>query len=275
LDSDRARPRELLLMTTTAESAVADYRKMLSAIINDVMADMGALNLPEKHMVPGAVYMTIVQSTLECTDLLSKPTITAAGVVRSIFESFADLRALCKERSYGRRMLATFYEQKVKLMKDMVANPSNQYHSSLAEHIDPAKGLQEAQALLDAQKQAGFHQLSNAARLISAGLDNELKSIYWQLCLESHNNIAAIENRHIEDWPDGKHQLCVVKDNRPGELLKLYDTLVTVLIESTLSMHTLAESERVPNWQKWQAILGTFRTKYLQEMAQAKAAQSA
>jgi hypothetical protein len=52
--------------------------------------------------------MTIVQSAHECAGLLAQPTITAPGVARGIFESFADLRALNKGPSYARRLLATF-----------------------------------------------------------------------------------------------------------------------------------------------------------------------
>jgi hypothetical protein len=37
----------------------------------------------------------------------------------------------------------------------MIASPANQYHSSLAEHLDPTQELKEAQALLDEQKKAG------------------------------------------------------------------------------------------------------------------------
>ena len=73
--------------------------------------------------------------------------------------------------------------------------------------------------MLDAEKRAGFHSLSNYDRLDCAGMSNEYRSLYWQLCLESHNNIATVEARHIVER-NGGHEFILSKGNSPGTMMK-------------------------------------------------------
>jgi hypothetical protein len=160
-------------------------------------------------------------------------TVTIGGTVRSILESYADLCALAKDPLYARRMLATLYKERLKLFQDMISRPANQYHASLAQQIDPAAELAEATRQLAKEKADGYEPLSNFDRLEVAGLSNEYRSLYWQLCLESHNNIATIEQRHI-DVSKGDAVLVLERDNPPSTMLKYYDSLVSMLIEASL-----------------------------------------
>lgn len=242
-------------MTT---QVITDYREMLDDVLADAERSFSHVAFHKPQLVAAAVYMTIIQSSIELATLMKQPTVTAGGVLRSIFESYADLCALITDLRYSRRMLATFYEQQVRLYQDMKNNPANPYHADLAAKLDPVAGHAKATQLLDEQVTAGFKPLTNFDRLKVAGFEYEYRSLYWQLCLESHNNISAIEARHIEQTPAGI-SLEFRKENRPGELLKYYDSLVSVVIDATHRIHQFTGSPVVGDWQAWRDRLTAFR----------------
>lgn len=182
--------------------------------------------------------------------------------MRSILESFSDLLALAQNPLYARRMLATLYEQRCRYFEDMLRHPTNQYHANLARQIDPTAELAEASRLLDVEEGAGFRPLTNYDRLNAAGLSNEYRSLYWQLCMEGHNNIATIEGRHI-DTSTGGITLVLERDNPPGTMLKYYDSLVSMLIEASLLLHSKANPQRAPRWLEWQTELRTYRSAHI------------
>ena len=226
------------------EHVVAHYKPMLDAVMADAKADLQHLKIDKQAFVLASVYLTILHSCVEAAMLLRESTITVGAVIRSVVESFADLSALAKNAKYARRMLATLYEQRCRLFQDMLSNPANQYHASLAQQLNPSSELAEATRLLDVEKRAGFHPLSNYDRLDCAGMSNEYRSLYWQLCLESHNNIATVEARHIVET-NGSYGLVLAKANPPGTLLKYYDSLISILIEASLLTHSTVNSSAV------------------------------
>jgi hypothetical protein len=243
-------------MTSTA--LIAAYRQLLGQVLVDAEQDVTHLGVHVDDTAIVAVYFTIVQSARECALLLQQPTITVGGVMRGILESYADLCALITIPHYDSRMLATFYEQRCKLYHDMLRDPSNPYHADLARQHDAQGNLDVCRRLLDEQTECGHMPLSNYDRLEQGGLKNEYRSLYWQLCLESHNSIAAVEARHVEKTAAGI-DLHLRRDNRPGELLKYFDSLTSIIIDASIRTHELARSPLSPRWQAWRDRLTKFR----------------
>jgi hypothetical protein len=241
---------------------ISRYQEMLQEILRDAEQDFDHLTFSAESGVLGAVYLTIMQSAAECAGLLNRPTITVGSVLRGILESFADLCALVQAPSYVRRMLATFYDQKRVLYTDMLRDPANPFHADLAQRCDPAAELAHVTRLLELQKADGFMPYSNFERLVCGDLKHEYRSLYWQLCLESHNSISAIEARHVEQTADGV-SLGLFKGNGPGELLKYYDSLTSMIIEASLRVHSFVGSQQVAHWQGWQTQLKQWRAQFI------------
>jgi hypothetical protein len=235
---------------------------MLSEVLRDAFEDVECLTFTPERGVLAGVYFTIVHSGAECAGLLAQPTITAGGVLRGILESFADLCALVQSPDYVRRMLATFYDQRRALFADMLRDPTNPFHADLARRCDPVAELADVTRLLDIQRTAGFPPYTNFERLTSGDLRHEYRSLYWQLCLESHNSISAIEARHVEQTDEGV-SLSLFNGNRPGELLKYYDSLTSIIIEASLKVHSLVSSQQVARWEAWQIALRRWRGEFL------------
>jgi hypothetical protein len=242
---------------------IDEYRRLLGLILADAEHDHLQLGGGgEQNAPPIAVYLTILQSANEAALLLQQPTITTGGILRGILESYADLCALVIAPDYAARMLATFYEEKCKLYRDMLRDPTNIYHADVAQHHDPQVNLDECQKLIDNLKAKGHQPLKNFQRMEAAGLQQEYRSIYWQLCLESHNNISAIEARHVEKIGNIIH-FDLRRPNQPGELLKYFDTLTSIVIDSTKKIHELTRSPAVARWLTWGDRLVAFRQSHL------------
>jgi hypothetical protein len=237
-----------------------DYRASLDGVIADARSGLKILKASTKTFALVAVYLTIMKSTIEAAEALRTGTsVTIGGTVRSILESYADLCSLAKDPLYARRMLATLYKERCRLFEDMVNHPTNQYHASLAQQLDPAVELAAATQQLANEKADGFEPLDNYQRLDVAGLSNEYRSLYWQLCMESHNNIATIEQRHI-DASNGDAVLVLERPTPPGTMMKYYDSLVSMLIEASILVHTQAKSPQVARWVHLQGSLRAYRT---------------
>lgn len=242
----------------TTATIITSYRQLLGEVLADAEQDVTHLGVSVDDTATVAVYFTIVQSACECSLLLQQPTITVGGVMRSVFESYADLCAMITVPNYDFRMLATFYDQKCKLYRDMLRDPLNPYHADLAKQHDAQGNLDVCLRLLDEQTACGHKPLSNYERLEQAGLKNEYRSLYWQLCLESHNSISAVEARHVEKTATGI-DLHLRRDNRPSELLKYFDSLTSIVIDASVRIHELAHSSQLARWQAWRDRLTKFR----------------
>lgn len=245
--------------TFDPEPLLPDYRASLDGVIADAKADLRLLKASKRTFTLAGVYLTILKSTIEAADIMRTGTsVTIGGTVRSILESYADLCALAKDPLFARRMLATLYKERCRLFQDMVNRPTNQYHASLAQQIDPVAELAAATLQLANEKADGFEPLDNYQRLDAAGLSNEYRSLYWQLCMESHNNIATIEQRHI-DTSNGNAVLVLERTTSPGTMLKYYDSLISMLIEASILVHTQAKSPQVARWVQLQGRLRAYR----------------
>jgi hypothetical protein len=257
---------------TEPAEIIARYRQMLSQVLRDAVEDIECLTFTPERGILAGVYFTIVHSGGECAALLAQPTITVGGVMRGILESFADLCALVQSPDYVRRMLATFYDRRRALFADMLRDPTNPFHADLARRCDPVAELADVTRLLDIQRSAGFRPYTNFERLTFGDLRHEYRSLYWQLCLESHNSISAIEARHVEQTDEGV-SLNLFNGNRPGELLKYYDSLLSIIIEASLKVHSLVASTQDARWQVWQTELRGWRGEFLPALEAAQQAE--
>jgi hypothetical protein len=74
-------------------------------------------------------------------------------------------------------------------------------------------------------------------------IHNVYESLYWSLSIDAHNNISALRDRHFGE-KDGRRQIMVFKDNRPGQLAMYYDALLTIVIDCAGRLHTFLKSPR-------------------------------
>jgi hypothetical protein len=178
-----------------------------------------------------------------------------------MLESFGDLCAVVKDPKYPERMLATFYAAKVRHLSNMIAFPHNVYHADLTKNarFDPSAELQQVKAELRAITDRQQLPLSNKDRLIAGGLQEEHQSLYWQLSLDSHYSIQALEERHIEQEGDGSFGIVLCKENSKADLARYYDAIIGVLLDAGIKVHRFMGTPVVSRFEQLHEKLRVFR----------------
>jgi hypothetical protein len=231
------------------DSVLGRQHAALRKAIDDCLADMPTAPIDTadtQQLIASCIFATILQTAAECMDLLEKSaSVTCVGgMIRGALESYADLCALIKDEHYALCMTATFFKERKRLAKNMRASKgSNPHHESLAKTIDAAKEFDEMTARLAEMRGMGIKPLRNNERFAAAGLENVFESLYFSLSLDAHNNITALQDRHFGE-KDGRLQIMVFKDNRPGQLAMYYDTLLTIIIDCAARLHMFLKSDR-------------------------------
>jgi hypothetical protein len=246
------------------DSVLGRQHASLKKAIDDCMADMPTTPLDTadtQQLIASCIFATILQTATECMDLMEKSaSVTCVGgMIRGALESYADLCALIKDEHYALCMTATFFKERKRLAKNMRASKgSNPHHESLTKKIDADKEFAEMTARLAEMRGMGIKPLRHDERFAAAGLEHVYESLYWSLSIDAHNNISALQDRHFGE-KDGRLQIMVFKDNRPGQLAMYYDALMTIVIDCASRLHAFLKSPRARFYARQGLALAKFK----------------
>jgi hypothetical protein len=161
---------------------IEEIRHTETALLAESIGDVRQLVFEKddaQHLAAVTLYATILQGCHECLVLLREPSVTAVGgMLRSILESYADLRATIKDPQYVKRLVATFYREKLRLLGSMRRDPNNEFHADLAQHIDAEREAPKVRAELVA---INAQPLENYERF-AAGDQQELTGFFTGNC---------------------------------------------------------------------------------------------
>jgi phage host-nuclease inhibitor protein Gam len=245
-----------------SQQHIEQYRQLVKDALGSSQSDLAYIRFKKEdpqHLAVAVIYATIIESGVECALLFQRSVATSGpAVLRSILESYADLCATIKDGTYVERMIVTFLHEKRRLLTDMLQSPGNPFHADLARSIDVRKELDVLNSDIKAYAERNKHRLSQRARLECAELPELIGSVYWQLCLESHNNISSLEARHIvENGED--FGLVIFAEKRAGKLALYLDTLLAIVLDSAVRVHEFFESKVSAKYDTKVAALQTFR----------------
>lgn len=227
-----------------AARCIQQYREHLGRILDCTQRILPTVRFDKRrsqHVAAMCLYATILQSIGECYRLMDRPTVTVPGIMRSVLESYADLSAVIANPDYPKKMLATLYEEQRKHLQDVIKEPENPFHAQLAAKIDPTEELSKVTSSLDHLRQEGHAPLRIKDRLDAAGLANIYRTVYWELCLHDHNNLAVLESRHIRRTGATQFEIDVFAENSLHQLGTSYDTLTGMLADSSRRLYRLLE----------------------------------
>jgi hypothetical protein len=166
---------------------------------------------PELYAV--TLHASIVQLCGGCLALAK--TEHTAGIpvlLRSMFEALVDLDNLVSVQSYHERMDAANLTQFLKPMKGSATNP---LLAGLERRHDIAAAVAQLQAELDGllARKRGPQDLRQ--RCIAVGREHEYTSLYALLCLDAHNNVTALIDRHVSEGASQRLQVDAFGDTNP------------------------------------------------------------
>lgn len=235
-------------------------------LIDAAISDAAAFRFDKTHpqqLASVCVYCTLLELARSTPTLLANEDVTAIPVVlRSIFEAYADLRATLGDPEYYKRMYSTLLEERLRFLRNVERSRSNPFLVSIAGQLDIAAEQASLQQELSDYKNGGHSPLTTAARFKAANLEHEYESMYWLLCLEGHNNMSALDDRHIGKSGDD-FEVLMFKEPQPDDMVRLLDSLAAVVIDSTARMHKFLKTGVEGKYQSFSTRLTKIRANYL------------
>jgi len=164
--------------------------------------------------------------------------ISSATLLRSLYEAYVDFINLIKDENYLKYMYVKALDGKRKMVKRALSSKSRLFKEFHSQTDLCKKRIKELENL----KPEGYKPLTIRDRFKSAGHEAEYDSIYALLCTETHNDLVALESRHLQ--ADDKCD-CTVNFLKPldSEKALTYVHLFTdIIMNSSLEVHHFLKS---------------------------------
>jgi hypothetical protein len=159
-------------------------------------------------------------------------------IARTTLETYVEFKNLREKREYGNHLEASYYDQWLKIYNS--AKGGNPYLAAIAAHETLEGTMTDSKAQLEKLNKKGFKPLNIFQRFERAGMEDEYRSIYNFLSNESHSNIRALIDRHIEIIDNTKEFHIVFYREREIEECNHYLTMAAgFMIESASFLHDL------------------------------------
>lgn len=178
------------------------------------------------------LYASIIQLCGACLSLAR--TDFTAGIpvlLRSMFEALVDLDNLVTDASYAERMEAANIDQFLKVVD---ASPTNPLMAGLERKHD----LAAIAAELRTERASKPGQMSIFDRCARVGREHQYRSVYSIFCLDAHNNVAALLDRHTSGGETIETlRLDLFGDGNPFSLARRVFNAVGWMLESASLAH--------------------------------------
>lgn len=149
----------------------------------------------DAHQYAVALHATALELYASCIAMASAGhSVGIPIVLRSIYESVIDLNNLVVDANYAKHMEVANHKQICKLLEQTSRNPLLNGMDQLLGVRDELEKFRRRLAVLKAE---GIAPLKIYQRCKRVGRTDEYESLYGMFCLDSHNNIAALVDRHM------------------------------------------------------------------------------
>ena len=182
---------------------------------------------------------------------------------RAMLEAFAKLRCCLNNPGHPKVMAAKFQAEKLRLLRTAQAEPENEFLSGIRRELDidtEVRTIQDGLARLTAE---GHGPVSTVAEFERAGLKAVYGSMYWNLCLHSHSNLSALQDRHLNVNGDS-YEVAWFKEPEHDDVLRNLDSMCGAVITAAIDVHKLLDAETVPAMRRLQDELSQLRAIYTQ-----------
>ena len=183
---------------------------------------------PQIHAL--TLHGTITELFSACVLLAKQGEPTAIPIIlRSMYEALVDLDNLLQDAGYVEHIQAANFKQTIKLMRSGPLRREFQ-EGRKADYQQFVTQLAELEA-------KGKGPLQIRTRCDRVGRLDEYESLYGLFCLDTHNNGAALADRHLSELPDGKLQISIFGEYDPQAVARRLDFGLQFMLESARMIH--------------------------------------
>ena len=242
-----------------------ELASLLESVIRDSIDDAAVIRFDKDHpqqLAVVCIYCTLIELAHCELVLLENEGFTALSVVlRSMFEAYSDFLAALNDVDYHKKMYATLLDEQVRFLKNVAKSPTSSIFVDVAANLNVDERLKKLEEELKQYKKDNHKPLSTSDRFKAAGLEHEYQSVYWLLCLEGHNNISALENRHIEKSGE-EFGVALFKVTNHTDILRVLDSLIALIIVSGIKLHEIMNTGLTHKYETHQKNLDSIRARY-------------
>lgn len=176
-----------------------------------------------------ALYATVIELFSGCIALAEKDEPTGLPILlRSIYEAMVDLENLLVDPSYVEYVVAATLRQMLRIMK---SRPLHELKEGRSEEYEQFKSA------LNELESRGIRQLSIRDKCARAQRLDEFESLYGLLCLDTHNNGAALAERHLSERTDGVVQISLFSRQDPLIVARRINVGLSFSLQSAQMIH--------------------------------------
>lgn len=195
-----------------------------------------------QHLSVICLYASILEVAGSINVLVEEKHTTSVPILlRTLLEAFASLRCCCIDPEHFKVMGAGFLVQKRRLLKSALENPDNPYLKPLARASDLEKDIAEIERQTAELEEKGTKAINIYQEFKKGDLLAEYHSLYWILCMQAHNNVSALEDRHLEK--DGEtYEVTMYKEENPADTVRNVDSMCGLLMDASARVHGILET---------------------------------
>jgi hypothetical protein len=213
-----------------------------------------------QHLVAMSLHGTLQEHIEAATESLSAGNSSAAFILsRSALEAFVDLVNIVECAAYSEHMRCAFLTQQKTTIKNALGRGvSNPYLLSIAGDKTMPAHLANIQDELQTLASRDIKKMSARQRFKRAGLEDLYEGPYAHLCSHSHNNLSALESRHLRQSTTGP-EIWYFQRPTNDDVQLIVDTLAGILANSIANIVQLIEGQNPPDLPEIQHKLSEVR----------------
>lgn len=191
------------------------------------------------------LYARLLELAVASKALLEKNALVGIPILlRSMFEADLDLTNLMKYPEYFKRMNASFLKEKIRLTKNAESSEPNPFLAAVRVKPNLTDDLRKAQDEMDilVTEKKGPVEIRERAEL--AGRLDEYKSIYKDLCLDTHNNVRSLEDWHIERTTSDEYHVVLFKKTS-ADLVHHLSAIPAILLHQTKALADFLKTQEI------------------------------
>jgi hypothetical protein len=217
----------------------------------------------QRHLYLVSLYGRIIELTHSCIILMKEKIISGVPIIlRTLLETFADLRSLSDDENYVNFMQASYLKEWLRVFQE-AKDGDNPYLGKISQIENLKQIYAEHEAKLQELERKGYAPLSHYNRFDKAEMKNEYRSIYNFLCSHTHSNIRSLYDRYTHITGDD-FTVVFYKDPDPHDITLYSTTLCDLLISASLIIQRffgsgfLSKVEHInAEWEEFKTILLT------------------
>ncbi len=225
----------------TPHKVIADrLLPLLKQVADTSLEDAATLKFDKEHpqhLYAMCTYGTILETTYDILALADARQFTSIPIIlRTLLDAYASFRSCIRDPNHFKAMYATHIKEKLRLVDAVTDSPDNPYLKGIAQAIDVKKEKASLEDELRGLKKQGYTPSRPWQEFEKAGLAGEYQSLYWQLCLHAHNNVSALEERHLNKKGDD-YEVAYFKEADPADLARYFDSVCGLLLDASKTLH--------------------------------------